>query len=445
MPRFAEWNYGPQNRLLAALEWHNWKETFLFDRLDMVLSTQRIEESRITRFFGADDRNTEAEQVRVYALSVDLEKQLDPSREMILKYGLEGILNDLSSEAYRMSLSSGQRFNDIFTRYPSKSAGTTQLGVYATFATKATQSDLRFESGVRYSYVWTRAEYARSNEIAWPESYLNGLSSDNHALTGSAALQLPYTKFLRQRFSIGTAFRAPNIDDMAKIRTKGPEAQIPNFDLKPENTWQAESTLEATIERSRTRLRAAATVFYTRLKNAIIQSPFSLPDGSNTLFIGGMPFSTFSNINAENAYITGAGLALEGKGRHWGANLRIQYTYGRTELEDREQPLAHIPPVYGMLSFWYEVPIFKWRISIPAHGAKKLEDYAPDSSDNLEYATPDGTPAWYTINLYTEVTISENLSAYLSVENILDRYYRPFSSGISAPGRHLSVTLMGKF
>lgn len=445
MPRFAEWNYGPQKRLLVSAQWQNWEENAFFDKMNLIVSGQLIEESRITRFFRSDNRNTELEKVRVYGISMDMEKQLNPGREMFLKYGLEGIINDLNSSAWREDISTGQVFNDIFTRYPSKDAGSAQLGAYGIFSSKSLKSDVHFEAGVRYSYLRTTARYAVDPVIEWPEEYLSGLVNSNHALTGSIAVQLPYSDFLRQRFSLGTAFRAPNIDDMAKIRTKGDEAQIPNFDLGPENTWQGESTLELSFSRDRNQFRMAATGFYTRLNDAIIQAPLDLPNGSNILFIEGMPFTTFSNINAERGEIYGAGLAVEARGLNWGASVRGQYTHGRTLSGDVRQPMAHIPPVYGVLSVWYQIPFFKWQVTIPANGRKSLEDYSPDSSDNPEYATGEGSLAWYTVNLFTECTISEKLTALLSVENILDRHYRTFSSGISAPGRHISVTLMARF
>lgn len=445
MPRYAEWNYGPQRRRLAALEWHNWAETALYDRFFVILSGQWIRESRINRFFGSDNRITEAERVGILGLSGDFEKQLNDRRELILKYGFEGIYNGLESEAFRRSLDSAELSYDVLTRYPSGGASMRQLGVYGILSGRVSQSELRYEAGLRYSTIRTKFRYEEGGAIEWPDSYIEGLSATRHAVTGSAALQVPYTGFLRQRFVVGSAFRAPNIDDMAKIRLKADEAQIPNTGLKPEYTWQAETSLEATIERDRTRFRATATIFYTHLQDAIVQAPLALPNGSTTIQVDGQAFHTVGNINAESGFIYGAGLRMDAQARNWGASFSSQYTRGRSETDNGTQPLAHIPPIYGLASFWYQVPVVKWRVSLPFNLAKRLEDYAPDSSDNLEYATADGTPAWFTVNLYTELSISPQLTAYLAVENILDRYYRSFASGISAPGRHIAVSLHAKF
>ena len=446
MPRYSEWNYGPQNRLLAALEWQATGKTALYDKMFLILAGQRINETRITRFFRSENRNTQAELVNVYSLSADLEKQINAAREMIIKYGFEGVINDLNSQAEIENITSGEITEEnVLTRYPSGSASQTHLGFYGIFSSRITASDVRIESGLRYSVVRSQARYEPGGIIEWPTAYIDGLDNISKALTGSAAVQIPYGKHVRQRFVFGTAFRAPNIDDMAKIRIKGNESQIPNFDLGPERSWQIETTLESTLTSDRTLYKFALTGFYTRLNDAIVQAPLALPNGSNVLIVEGNPFTTFSNINAENAYIAGAGAAFRARGQQWGTDINIQYTYGRSELDGEERPFAHIPPLFGQFSFYYQIPIFTWRVTLPFNGMKSIEDYSPDSSDNPEYGTADGTPAWFTVNFFTECRISNNLSAYLSVENILDRYYRSFSSGVSAPGRHISVSLRAKF
>jgi hemoglobin/transferrin/lactoferrin receptor protein len=41
--------------------------------------------------------------------------------------------------------------------------------------------------------------------------------------------------------------------------------------------------------------------------------------------------------------------------------------------------------------------------------------------------------------------VSEPMSLSFAVENILDHHYRTYSSGISAPGRNLIISLRGNF
>ncbi|MDX5481137.1 MAG: TonB-dependent receptor, partial [Hymenobacteraceae bacterium] len=79
------------------------------------------------------------------------------------------------------------------------------------------------------------------------------------------------------------------------------------------------------------------------------------------------------------------------------------------------------------------------------HGEKALKDYNPVGEDNLKYATPQGMPAWHTFNIRAAYQFTPNLQLQAALENITDRYYRVFASGISAPGRNLVLTLRGTF
>ena len=77
-------------------------------------------------------------------------------------------------------------------------------------------------------------------------------------------------------------------------------------------------------------------------------------------------------------------------------------------------------------------------------GAKKLADYNLNGEDNLQFALPTGTPSWYTINLRGTYDINEHFSAQVGIDNMLDRNYRHFASGISASGRNVILSLRFK-
>jgi hemoglobin/transferrin/lactoferrin receptor protein len=55
------------------------------------------------------------------------------------------------------------------------------------------------------------------------------------------------------------------------------------------------------------------------------------------------------------------------------------------------------------------------------------------------------SPAWYTLNLKATHSISDQLSATVGVENLTDQRYRPYSSGIVAPGRNFVISLRADF
>ena len=74
-------------------------------------------------------------------------------------------------------------------------------------------------------------------------------------------------------------------------------------------------------------------------------------------------------------------------------------------------------------------------------GWKRLEDYGPGNTDNPAEATAEGTPAWWTAGIDFDARLSERVTLSMGLHNLMDRHYKVFSSGISAPGRDWRVGL----
>ena len=79
------------------------------------------------------------------------------------------------------------------------------------------------------------------------------------------------------------------------------------------------------------------------------------------------------------------------------------------------------------------------------NGSKNISEFDLGGVDNLEEATFEGLPDWYTLNLKVNSKIAENLRLIVSIENILDAHYKTFGSGISASGRNLILSLHSYF
>ena len=100
-----------------------------------------------------------------------------------------------------------------------------------------------------------------------------------------------------------------------------------------------------------------------------------------------------------------------------------------------------MPPVFGKTTITYADKKISSEIYCMFNGWKKIKDYNPDGEDNGQYATPDGMPAWMTLNWRGSYSVTKNLSLQGGVENIFDRNYRFFASGFSAPGRNFIIAL----
>jgi len=51
------------------------------------------------------------------------------------------------------------------------------------------------------------------------------------------------------------------------------------------------------------------------------------------------------------------------------------------------------------------------------------------------------SPAWYTINIQSTYEVSKNIVLRIGMENLMNIKYRPYSSGIAAPGRSVFIAL----
>ena len=51
------------------------------------------------------------------------------------------------------------------------------------------------------------------------------------------------------------------------------------------------------------------------------------------------------------------------------------------------------------------------------------------------------SPSWFTLNLKTSYRLTENVLFSSGIENLADKRYRPYSSGIVSPGRNFVVSL----
>ena len=87
------------------------------------------------------------------------------------------------------------------------------------------------------------------------------------------------------------------------------------------------------------------------------------------------------------------------------------------------------------------------QINLVYNGEKSFKDL-PEEEKGKDYIYAidrDGnpySPAWYTLNYKTMYQVSEQIMLSAGVENITDRRYRPYSSGIVAPGRNFILSLM---
>ena len=72
---------------------------------------------------------------------------------------------------------------------------------------------------------------------------------------------------------------------------------------------------------------------------------------------------------------------------------------------------------------------------MPQEEKEKTEIYALDANGDAY------SPAWMTLNFRVSYKVLKELSLNAAVENITNVRYRPYSCGISAPGRNVTISV----
>ena len=113
--------------------------------------------------------------------------------------------------------------------------------------------------GLRLSYVKLDARFADTTLMHFP---FNKAIQNNVAVTGNLGLVYATPKNFRLAFVLSSGFRSPNVDDLTKVfDTRTGYVVVPNTDLKPEYTYNAEINFNQYGEK----FSFGGSVFYTWL------------------------------------------------------------------------------------------------------------------------------------------------------------------------------------
>ena len=438
----AEWYYGPQNRLLLSYQ-AQLKNGKWYDQGNITLSHQAIEESRHNRNWSNSTLNHRIENVTVNAINLDFEKKY---KNRFIRYGLESNFNEVKSTANAENINTGIR-SALDTRYPDGGSSTRSHAVYLSGEKSFGKLDIY--EGIRYTNSRLRAKF--NNQTFFPFPF-NEIAQNNQSIVGDVSACYRTNNNWKFSFLISSGFRTPNLDDLAKvfesnkIDSTGNTSTIgtlimPNEDLKPEFANNYEIGLSKQWRVANFKVNA----FITDLENVIVTQNSTF-NGNDFVKYGDTLYRVQKNVNAGKAYIYGVSANIEHQlnaGFSFAAN--VNYTKGMISSNSPASPLDHIAPIYGKASLNYDHQNWSASFFTLFNGAKKLKDYNVAGEDNLIYATANGLPAWHTLNLRANFKVNKNIDLQMAIENITDKNYRVFGSGISASGRNVLFTIKGNF
>ncbi|HKL15368.1 MAG TPA: TonB-dependent receptor [Balneolaceae bacterium] len=444
--RYGKWNYGPQKWLMNNLSIRRAKSNTMFDQVSLRVAQQSFKESRISRSFNSDTRQRRIENVEAYSLNLDFTKNI--RSKSTVYYGAEYVLNDVKSKGRNDII-----FDSVIkpdstivgpSRYPQ--SAWESIAAYINKEYRPS-SQLTFQGGLRYNHFMLESDFS-SNTDFYPFPF-SAAEIENGALTGSLGIVYKPNESWIVKANVGTAFRAPNVDDIGKVfDSEQGTVVVPNPDLEAEYAYSFDLGIAKGFGK---RMKIDVSGYYTVLNNAMVRRDFQI-SGQDSIFYDGTlsQVQALQNAAVANVYGIQAGAEIDlPVGFTFLSN--VNYQVGEEELDDgTTSPSRHAAPLFGVSRLSYQSRDMTLEVNAKYQGEKSHEDLAVSEEGKSEIYALDNngntfSPAWYTLNFKSLFRFTEMFSVSAGVENITDQRYRPYSSGLSGPGRNFILSLRADF
>ena len=455
--KYAQWYYGPQKRLLSSIKL-NLAGGKIYDSASLIASFQKINESRNSRKFGSLNLKSQDEDLRVFSINTDFSKNLNEINS--LAYGFELTNNKLNSTAKNFELVTENNkviersYSKGLSRYPSNGSEYGSVAAYFEFRKKIS-SQTNLSIGTRYSLVDISASWDKNflmdNNLYGFFRQFEDLNFTNSAITTSIGLSQITNNFNKISINLSSGFRAPNIDDVGKIRENSGILTVPNAKLKPENAY----TIDLGFNRYDKAFSYNFNLYFTLLNRTIGRDLFYDYDDTTTqnpitVLYDNEEVITMGNYNLGNSSVYGFNFDANYSFDEY-FYLIGNLTYTKGDIVYNDYPMPSIPPLFGSLKLRFQKNNFNIQLKYKFSQSKSADNYSfggEDSLDETPFVYEDGEikylgmPEWGIFQLSSLFRVSKKMKAQLLLDNIFDIHYREFASGISSPGRSLNLMLI---
>lgn len=444
-PADAEHEFQVQDRQRYQLTYDDTESGFS-DAMQVRVSFRKYIEERQIRATGSTSRRLETDDVETVGVGIDWRKKVGGAQ--LFTWGLDVDFDDVDATRDNVNINTGVSTPAAGSFAPKSEYLATgvfiqdEIFAFEPFAVTA---------GLRYSYF----EFGFENNVAFPApiggpAVGEDVDGDFDALTGSLGIARDIASGVRVTGTIGQAYRAPNLADLARNATFAAGNELPNSNLDPEESLAEELALDVT----RTRWNASVSVFHNDVTNQVGRRLVSDPTPANP----GSGDEIYQRINSGDAEYYGAAARYErvlgGTDSPYGLGVYVAYLEGTfkdvldplTGLKSSEEPATRVPPLNGYVSLTYE-PVQPWYYvnwaDLSLWWATEQGELSPfDKTDPR--IDPNGTDGWGRLDFECGGPIGDVGSGAtwtLGVLNILDESYRIHGTGFDAPGRGLIAGL----
>ncbi len=436
LPVSAVWNYGPQIWMMNNLSVTNQHHTKIYDQMTIRLACQYFEESRIDRRYSHYRLRTQLEKVYAWSANIDFEKSAKRHRFF---YGLEYVLNKVKSYGAALDIRNGSPI-PVPDRYPAS-----EWLTYAGYLNHQFLVSDRFliQAGARISAFHIESDFTRHLEF-YPFDFTRS-TTKNSSITGSIGIVYRPGDTWKISANAGTGFRAPNVDDMGKVFDfASGEVVVPNTSLKAEYAYNGELGISRIFGDL---VKLDFTGFFTYLDQAMVRRSFQV-NGQDSIRYDGLMSKVYAIQNAAYGTVIGFNAGIEIKLLSgFGLTSRYNYQLGREEMDNGEISRSrHAAPAFGVTRLSYQKDKLQMEfnlmysaevsyLNLNQEEKQKPVIYAKDTDGNPY------SPSWFTLNFKAMFQFHPNISVSAGLENITDQRYRPYSSGLAAPGRNFILSV----
>ena len=413
---YSKYEFEPQKRQLSYLRWETLTENKLIHSLRATAALNRSVEGLISQKSESDNEKRNSDVVDTWSFITEFHSQFNSSWNA--QSGFEYYHDNVSSKAKAINNLTGE---EIKLRGAYADGSTSDnLAIFSNH--EINLNKFIFSSGARFNMV----------TIAVKDTTFGNQKITPSALVGNIGMTYKANENHHIILAASSGFRAPNVDDMSKFgAVESNVYEIPSSSLSPERSFSMELGLKSTTKD----FSGSFALYKTQLSN-LIDRMATTYQGADTIENRrvyqkqNISRSALFGFEAEGEWQVTSSLAAFGN---------ITYTYG--EHISKDEPMRRIPPLFGKAGVRYTHTSGFWARAEYLAAGDQARLAGGDKNDNrITVRLVDGVmPGWNVLNLYAGYQ-RRSFNLTISGQNIFDKSYRIYASGVDAYGRCLSIS-----
>ena len=462
---FDEFFFEPQNRDLVYVNYVANPEISSIDLYRFTGSFHRQKEGRNEVKRGETSRRQRYDTVNTIGLSTQVISSVLPRQRLV--GGGEFYLDMLQSRTVKTDAAGKETVDENLGRFINGS----QFWDASLFL----QDEITIHERVELTLGGRATFYQTNADLSLRSEAFDEFDESDSSLTGSAGVVVGLTDYLNLVGNVGTAFRAPSLNDTTAVEVTNEGVTAPSPDLEAEISWTVEGGLKA----KHAYFSGALTLYHSRVNGLVTRRPVqeaykdgAIPqlhqdlikeyEGIDVLVFDNVDEAQFQGIELAAVVPIDSALSVFGNA----SLLRGEVLKISGEAPDPDKPwearTRREPPLNGIVGIQWEPVNTQYWATLFVRGAAEqrrlnrsdirdpriqgsTRDPAEVEFDDNGAAVDAGTPAWWTLNVRGGVKLFNYTLLTLSLENLLDQRYRQHGSGINSPGFNVSLSLDNRF